>query len=209
MPEIFGRAAAAFAILAFAVSAPAQADPEKIKIGVILNSAQAPIYLALEHGYFVAEGLDATLVPFDAAVPVAVAAASGDVDFGSVGATGGFYNLAGQGVLRIIGGNSHEVPGFQMFGFVAASSAYEKGLTSPKDLPGHSVAVTQIGGGYHYSLALLAPAHAAYRLAIGLIEEWDRLCMLNFHIFNDETMVRIIAVNREFCLPPVLTPIAP
>jgi NitT/TauT family transport system substrate-binding protein len=156
MPELLGRMAAAFAILAFAASAPARADSEKIKIGIILNSAQAPIYLALEHGYFTTEGLEATIVPFDAAVPVAVAAAAGDVDFGSVGASGGFYNLAGQGALKIIGGNSHEVPGFQMFGFVAASSAYEKGLTSPKNLPGHSVAVTQIGGGYHYSLALLA-----------------------------------------------------
>src|SRR5215469_12276582 len=156
MPELVGRVAAALAILAFAASVPAHADPEKIKIGLILNSAQAPIFLAMERGYFTAEGLDATLVPFDAAVPVAVAAASGDVDFGSVGGTGGFYNLAGQGALRLIGGNSHEEPGFQMFGLVAASAAYAKGLTSPKDLGGHAVAVTQIGGGYHYSLALLA-----------------------------------------------------
>jgi NitT/TauT family transport system substrate-binding protein len=43
-----------------------------------------------------------------------------------------------------------------MFGLVAASSAYAAGLTSPKALAGHNVAVTQIGGGYHYSLALLA-----------------------------------------------------
>ena len=155
MFQLIGRVAA-LAILTVALAGPARADAEKIKIGVILNSAQAPIYLALERGYFTAEGLDATLVPFDAAVPVAVAAAAGDVDFGSVGATGGFYNLAGQGVLRIIGGNSHEAPGFQMFGLVAASRAYAAGLTSPKDLAGHAVAVTQIGGGYHYSLALLA-----------------------------------------------------
>ena len=85
-----------------------------------------------------------------------MAAAAGDVDIGSVGATGGFFNLAGQGALRIIGGNSHEAPSFQMFGFVAAPAAYAAGLTSAKNLSGHSVAVTQIGGGYHYALALLA-----------------------------------------------------
>ena len=156
MSDRFGKTLALLALLVAMASSPAQAAVEKIKIGIILNSAQAPIYLAIEHGYFAAEGLDPTIVPFDAAVPVAVAAAAGDVDFGSVGATGGLFNLAGQGALRIIGGNSHEEPSFQMFGLVAASRAYAAGLTSPKDLAGHAVAVTQIGGGYHYSLALLA-----------------------------------------------------
>lgn len=155
MPNRFGRLAATLALLAAMAAVPAHAA-EKIKIGIILNSAQAPIFLAMERGYFTAEGLDATIVPFDAAVPVAVAAAAGDVDFGSVGGTGAFYNLAGQGALRLIGGNSHEEPSFQMFGLVASSSGYAAGLTSPKNLAGHNVAVTQIGGGYHYSLALLA-----------------------------------------------------
>src|SRR6185437_15160593 len=132
------------------------AAAEPIKIGIVHNSAQAPFYLALDKGYFAAEGLEATLVPFDAAQPVAVAVVSGDIDFGSVAATGGFYSLAGQGALKIIGGNTREVPGFQLFGFVVASGAYEAGLKTPKDLPGHSVAMTQIGSGYHYALALLA-----------------------------------------------------
>jgi len=154
MSEKLGKVMVTLALLA-AMGSPARAM-EKIKVGLILNSAQAPIFLAMERGYFAAEELDATIVPFDAAVPVAVAAASGDVDFGSVGGTGAFYNLAGQGALCLIGGNSHEEPSFQMFGLVAASSAYAAGLTSPKTLAGHNVAVTQIGGGYHYSLALLA-----------------------------------------------------
>jgi NitT/TauT family transport system substrate-binding protein len=169
MPELFARAAAAFALLVLVAIAPARADPEKIKIGLILNSAQAPIFLALEHGYFAAEGLEATLVPFDAGQPVAVAAAAGDVDIGSAGGTGGFYNLAGQGALRIIGGNSQEAPSFQMFGFVASPAAYAAGLTSAKNLSGHSVAVTQIGGGYHYALALLAEKYGVDLKAVRIL----------------------------------------
>jgi NitT/TauT family transport system substrate-binding protein len=145
------------ATLAVALAALAgAARAEAIKIGIVHNSGQGPFYLAIDHGYFAAEGLEATLVPFDAAQPVAVAVVSRDVDFGAVAATGGFYSLAGQGALKIIAGETHEVPGFQLFGFVVANAAYDAGLKSAKDLAGHSVAVTQVGSGYHYALALLA-----------------------------------------------------
>ncbi|HXQ51099.1 MAG TPA: ABC transporter substrate-binding protein [Stellaceae bacterium] len=143
--------------LAFAawMGAP-PAGAEAIKIGVVHNSAQGPIYLAVERGYFAAEGLEASIVGFDAAQPVAVAVVSGDIDFGNVAATGGFYSLAGQGALKIIGGNSREAPGFQLFGLVVASAVYDAGFKTAKDLAGHSAAVTQVGSGYHYALALMA-----------------------------------------------------
>src|SRR5579864_1539813 len=143
------------AVVAASIAAPA-ARAEAIKIGLIHLAAQAPNYLAVERGYFAAEGLEATIVPFTAAEPVSVAVASGDVDIGDVAPTGGLYNLAGQGALKIIGGVAREVSGFKFFGFVVAKSVYEGGLKSAKDLSGHSVALTQIGGGYHYALALLA-----------------------------------------------------
>ena len=133
---------------------------DAIKIGIVNNSAQAPFYLGVDKGYFAAEGIDATIVPFDAAQPVAVGVVSGDIDFGAVAATGGFFSLAGQGALKIIGGGVHEVPHFQNFGFVVASGAWEAGLKSAKELAGHSVAVTQVGSGYHYALALLAEKYA-------------------------------------------------
>ena len=123
----------ASALVCLALAQAAAAEP--IKIGIVHNSAQAPFYLALDKGYFAAEALEASLVPFDAAQPVAVAVVSGDVDFGAVAATGGFYSLAGQGALKIIGGETHEAPGFQLFGFVVSSGAYAAGLTSVKGLP--------------------------------------------------------------------------
>ncbi len=93
-------------------------------------------------------------MPFDAAEPVAVATASGDIDFGITGLTAGLYALASQ--LRIISGHLQEHPGFHANAIVASNQAYEAGLKSVKDLAGHSVGVTQIGSSLHYSVALVA-----------------------------------------------------
>jgi NitT/TauT family transport system substrate-binding protein len=136
------------------LSAPAQA--EAIKIGSLTVANVGPIFIAKAKGYFAAEGLEVELVSFDAAQPVAVAVASGSIDFGVTSTSGGFFSLAGQGPLRIISGLYSEAPGFHNFAVVASDHAYAAGLTSYQDLPNHSVATSQIGSPVHYSLALLA-----------------------------------------------------
>ena len=136
--------------------APDRSVAEEIKIGVLKIAGAAPLYIAKEKGYFAADGLAADLVFFGSAEPVAVAVVSGDIDFGAVGATAGFYNLASHGALRIVAGLAREVPGFRTLAFVASNHAYEGGLKSFRDLPGHSVAISQIGSGSHYSVALIA-----------------------------------------------------
>ncbi len=141
-------------VLAIACRAAEAAQP--IKIGVLRIAGAGPIYIAKDRGYFVAQGLDAELVFFDAAEPVGVAVVSGAIDFGAVGATAGFYSLASRGELRIIAGLAREVPGFRTLAFVASNQAYAAGLKFFKDLPGHSVAVSHIGSGSHYSVALIA-----------------------------------------------------
>jgi NitT/TauT family transport system substrate-binding protein len=141
-------------LLLASVLLPGAAAAEHIKIGG--QKTTSPLYIAVEKGYFAAEGLDPELVYFEAGQPVAVAAVSGDIDFGIAGLTGGLYALAEQGALKIIGGQTREAPGFRANTVVASSKAYAAGLKSFKDLPGHSVAVTQIGSSFHYDLALLA-----------------------------------------------------
>ena len=132
------------------------ATPTEIKIGILSTSASGPVYVAIEKGYFAAEDLVPKLVVFDAAQPIAVASASGDVDFGVNGFTAAMYALAGQGALRIIGGQVRETPGFHTTAFIASNSAYAAGLRSVNDLPGHLVAISQIGSAYQYALNLLA-----------------------------------------------------
>ena len=72
-------------------------------------------------------------------MPIAVAAVSGDIDVGFTGFTGAFYNLAGKDGLKVIAGTAREAPGFQNTAYVASKRAYDAGLRTLADLPGHSV----------------------------------------------------------------------
>lgn len=80
-------------IVAFSFVAGATLATEQVRIGVLKLSSAAPLFLAKHRGYFEQEGIDADLKFFDAAVPIAVAAVSGDIDIGFTGFTGAFYNL--------------------------------------------------------------------------------------------------------------------
>jgi NitT/TauT family transport system substrate-binding protein len=128
----------------------------KAKVGVLRLSSSAPVFIAQDKGYFSDAGLDVELKFFDAAQPIAVATASGDVDFGVTAFTAGLYNLAGKGTLKVIGGMSRERAGFPLIGYFASNNAFAAGLKTPKDLAGKRVAVTQVGSSFHYSLGLLA-----------------------------------------------------
>jgi NitT/TauT family transport system substrate-binding protein len=160
----FARLALA-GLLAMAVVGAARADELlKAKIGVLRLSSSAPVFIAQDKGYFKEAGIDVELKFFDAAQPIAVATASGDVDFGITAFTAGLYNLAGKGVLKVIGGMSREKAGFPLIGYFASNNSYAAGLKTPKDLAGKRIAVTQVGSSFHYSLGLLADKYG-FRLA--------------------------------------------
>jgi NitT/TauT family transport system substrate-binding protein len=132
------------------------AAAEHIKVGALKATNVGAVYIALDKGWFAAEGLDVETVPFDSAQPIAVAAAGGAVDFGASATTGGFFSLAGQGTLKIISGLYEEAPHFHNFAILASLHAFDGGLKTYRDLAGHSVAVSQIGSPVHYALALIA-----------------------------------------------------
>ena len=148
--------AVAVIVLAIGTAAFGGAFAETIKIGIIKQPNVGLVFLAQDRGYFTAEGLTAELVYFDAGQPIAVAVASGDIDFGVTALTAGLYNLAGQGVLRVIAGQLREVPGYHDQGWFVSGRAYASGLTSVKDIAGQTVALTQIGASSHYALGLAA-----------------------------------------------------
>src|ERR1700749_2935235 len=128
----------------------------KAKVGVLRLSSSAPVFIAQDKGYFREAGLDVELKFFDAAQPIAVATASGDVDFGVTAFTAGLYNLAGKGTLKVIGGMTRERAGFPLIGYFASNNASTSRRQDPKDLAGKRIAVTQVGSSFHYSLGLLA-----------------------------------------------------
>ena len=148
-------AGALFAAMTLAATlAPAEAETVKVGLSKLLSYPAVPI--AIERGYFKEQGIDAEMVFFDSAQPIAVGVASGSVDFGVSGLSAGFYTLAGQGQLRLIASSAGEQPGFYNLTFLVSNKAYDAGLKTLKDLPGHDVAITQLGTSLHYSIGLAA-----------------------------------------------------
>jgi NitT/TauT family transport system substrate-binding protein len=146
----------ALLFLALWLLMPSWAAAEAIKIGAVKTGTTGVVFIAQERGYFAAEGVPAELVYFESAQPIAVAAASGAIDFGVTAPTGGLYNLAGQGAVKIIAGAVQEAPGFKSASYLVSSHAYDAGLHAFKDFAGHSFGVSQIGSPPHYALGLLA-----------------------------------------------------
>ncbi|MGE5202901.1 MAG: ABC transporter substrate-binding protein [Acidobacteriota bacterium] len=147
---------AAMLVAAAALSGATASAAEKLRIGVLRLASSGPVFVAEDKGYFAAEGLEVELKFFDAAQPVAVATVSGDIDIGVTGLTAGFFNLAGKGALRIVAAQSREEPGYHLNAYVVSKQAYDAGLKSLADLPNHSIAITQVGSTFHYSLGLIA-----------------------------------------------------
>ena len=153
-------------VLAFSVDVAAA---ESIKIGASKTASGGGAYIAMDKGYFKAEGLDAQLVFFDSAQPIAVAVVSGDIDVGTTGLSAGFYNLAGQGALRIVGAQGHESPGFHTIGYFVSKRAYDAGLKSLRDLAGRTFGVGQFGTPGHYVLGATAEKYGIDLAQIHLV----------------------------------------
>jgi len=147
---------ALLAVAGVAAAAPAVAANDKVTVAALRFVSTGPLFIARDQGYFEAEGIDADFQFFNAAQPVAVAIASGDADFGVTAFTAGFFNIASQGALQVVAAQLHEVQGFEGSAILASNQAYENGLRSVGDLPGHSVAITQTGSSFHYMIGKIA-----------------------------------------------------
>ncbi|WP_169545159.1 ABC transporter substrate-binding protein [Sneathiella aquimaris] len=136
-------------------SSAALAD-DKITIGALRFTSHSPSFIAFEKGYFKEEGLDVELKFFQAAQPVAVAIATGAVDFGVTALTGGFFSLADKGAVKVIGGLMSEKKGTPGNTILVSNKAFDAGVKSPADLKGKSWAMTQQGSSFHYMAGIIA-----------------------------------------------------
>jgi len=150
----------ASALLSFAAALLLVASPagaaDVLRIGLLHTLSPAPLYVAMERGYFRDEGLDASFRFFEAAQPIAAAAVAGDIDVGITALTGGFFSLAGRGTLKVIGGGLHEQQGYEGTAILVSRKAYDAGLTSLARLGGHSFGITQFGSSFHYMIGRIA-----------------------------------------------------
>ncbi|MWB78959.1 ABC transporter substrate-binding protein [Pseudooceanicola sp. 216_PA32_1] len=138
------------------LGAGAAAAQDKVVLGALRFTSHAAGFIAYEKGYFKDEGLDVSFEFFQAAQPIAVATAGGDVDFGVAGVTGGLMNLAEKDAIRIVAGVLHEKKGVDGMMVMASNKAYDEGLTTVPGIKGHSMAMTQVGSTFHYMTSRIA-----------------------------------------------------
>ncbi|HWG04460.1 MAG TPA: ABC transporter substrate-binding protein [Beijerinckiaceae bacterium] len=153
--RIGAAALASVAIGLCAIPSAARAA-DKVSVGLLRFVSGGPVFLAFERGYFKDAGLDVDLKFFEAAQPIAVAVVSGDVAYGATAFTGGFFNLAGKGALKIIAAQSKEQKGFEGNAILVSNAAWDKGFQKLSDFPGHSLGITQVGSSFHYQIGQLA-----------------------------------------------------
>ncbi len=123
---------------------------ETIRVGALRFTSHAASFVAFERGYFKDQGLNIEFKFFKAAQPMAIAIASGDVDFGVTAISGGLINLAGKGAIKVIGGALHEEKGIDGQMIIASKKAIDSGLKTPADLKGRTFGITQTGSSFHY-----------------------------------------------------------
>jgi len=143
---------------ATALAAPAIAANRKIKVGALRFTSHSGSFVAVERDYFTEAGLDAELVFFQAAQPMAVAIASGDIDYAVTAISGGLISLAQKGAVKVIGGALAEEEGIDGQQILVSDAAFQAGIDHPSKLGGKSYGVTQTGSSFHYVGSQIAKA---------------------------------------------------
>ncbi len=149
------------AAAATGLATPALAQNRKIVVGALPFTSHSGSFVAHERGYFADAGLDVELKFFQAAQPMAVAIASGDVDFGVTAISGGLVSLADKGAVKVIGGALSEEPGIDGQKVLASDAAFKAGLTSVAGLDGKRFGMTTAGSSFHYMGTKIAAAEGA------------------------------------------------
>lgn len=133
---------------------PAKATP--VSLGMLRLTSSAPLFIALEKGYFAEEGLKIEPQWFDAAHPIAVATASSKIDVGATGITASLFNMAASGQkLAIVADKGREQKGFPSSALLVTTDNYNNGIQDLAALKGKRIGITQKGSTFHYMLGRL------------------------------------------------------
>ncbi len=143
---------------ASSLAAPVLGKNLRMRVGALRFTSHSGSFVAVERGYFAEAGLDVELKFFQAAQPMAVAIASGDIDYAVTAVSGGLISLADKGAIKIIGGALSEEPGIDGQKILASDAAFKSGLTSPAQLGGKTFGMTTSGSSFHYMGSKVAAA---------------------------------------------------
>ncbi len=128
-------------------------EKTKVSLGMLRLTSSAPLFIAMDKGFFAAEGIEIEPQWFDAAHPIAVSTASSKVDVGATGITASLYNMAANGQkLGIVADKGREQKGYSSSALLVTTDNYNSGVKSLKDIKGKRIGITQKGSTFHYML---------------------------------------------------------
>lgn len=128
-------------------------EKAKVSLGMLRLTSSAPLFIAMDKGFFAEEGIEIEPQWFDAAHPIAVSTASSKVDVGATGITASLYNMAANGQkLGIVADKGREQKGYSSSALLVTTDNYNAGVKSLKDLKGKRIGITQKGSTFHYML---------------------------------------------------------
>ena len=134
-------------------SAAAAAEP--VKIGDLGILADAPFYIAIEKGYFAAEGVEVKLERFQSAAQATAPLSQNQVQVVGGGVSAGLYNaFARDWPVRIVMARTRDAPGFSSDTLVLRNDLKDK-IKSARDLKGRVIAINAPASVLHYMLGKL------------------------------------------------------
>ena len=152
------------------MSSGARADElETVTVGGIQLPTNAPLFIAMDKGYFAKQAIKVTTTWFTAASSVFSAVVSRDVDVAATGTTAATYNLASKGGFKIIGGTTRDAPHFPLNAVLASNKAFDAGFTSVDKLAGKRFAMTTAGSTHHYDIGMLAKKYGVALPSVPLV----------------------------------------
>lgn len=130
----------------------ARSAPETVRIGYIPVMIYAPLFVAIERGYFADEGIEVELTPLQGGSDSVVQLAAGNFDAAVGGAGAGLLNAAARGVEFFVVAPMHsERPPLTSPLVISADRTDE--IRSVADLRGKRVAINATGAATEYWLA--------------------------------------------------------
>ncbi|MCM3584275.1 ABC transporter substrate-binding protein [Mesobacillus maritimus] len=128
-----------------------------VDVGMLKLTSTAPLFIAMEKGYFEEENLEVNPQWFEAAQPITVATAGGSVDVGATGITASLFNMvAGGQQLWIVADKGREQEGFSSSAVLVPD---DSDVAEPKDLKGKRIGITQTGSTFHYMAGRILENH--------------------------------------------------
>jgi len=140
----------AFSILLAALVCGLPAHAQTVRVGELGIVADAPVYIAIESGYFARQHIEVKLEHFASAVQTTLPLAQGQLEVAGGGMGAGLFNAFARGLpLRVVMARTRDKPGFSSDTLLLREDLRDT-VRTVKDLKGRKIAVNAPAGALDY-----------------------------------------------------------